>query len=126
MPTGWKAGGRQAGTPNKVNSALHDLVEQEAGAPLPVLLVRIGLKAMKSGDAQLAVNAFSKAAVFVYARVAAMDPPTPPADPIHVTIVPPRPCPSCGIDPSLRTQVLLPFCPPSMDPITTGDNGTRP
>lgn len=126
MATGRKTGGRQEGTPNKVNSTLHDLVEAEAGEPLPVLLTRIGIRAMKSGDAQLAVNALSRAAVFVYARVAAVDPPTPPADPIHVTIVPPRPCPSCGIDPSLRTQVLLPFCPPSIDPITTGGNGTRP
>jgi hypothetical protein len=108
MPTGWKAGGRQAGTPNKVNSTLHDLVEQEAGAPLPVLLVRIGLKAMKEGDAQLAVNALSRAAVFVYARVAAVDPPTPPADPIHVTIVGPRPCGSCGHDPTKNTHVILP------------------
>ena len=74
MATGRKTGGRQEGTPNKATSTLHDFVEQEAGAPLPVLLVRIGLQAMKSGDAQLAVNAFSRAAVFVYPRVAAVDP----------------------------------------------------
>jgi hypothetical protein len=99
MANGWKSGGRQAGTPNKVNSQLHDLVEAEAGVPLPVLLTRIGIQAMKSGDAQLAVNAFSRAAVFVYPRLAAVDPPTPPAEPIHVTIVGPRPCSSCGHDP---------------------------
>ena len=74
MATGRKTGGRQEGTPNKATSTLHELVEQEAGAPLPVLLTRIGVKAMKEGDHQLAVNAFSRAAVFVYPRVATVDP----------------------------------------------------
>ena len=108
MATGRKTGGRQEGTPNKATSTLHELVEGEAGAPLPVLLTRIGIRAMKAGDHQLAVNALSRAAVFVYARVAAVDPPTPPADPIHVTIVGPRPCGSCGHDPTKNTHVILP------------------
>lgn len=108
MAIGRKTGGRQPGSPNKATSTLNDLVEAEAGVPLPVLLTRIGLQAMKSGDHQLAVNAFSKAAAFVYPRVAAVDPPTPPADPIHVTIVGPRPCGSCGHDPTKNTHVILP------------------
>mgnify|MGYP003380811923 CR=1 FL=1 len=79
---GRKTGGRQEGTPNKATSTLHELVEAEAGEPLPVLLTRIGVKAMRDGDHQLAVNALSKAAVYVYARVAPADPPAP-------TVVPP-------------------------------------
>ena len=59
---GRKTGGRQAGTPNKDTSTLQELVELEAGEPLPVLLTRIGVKAMKAGDHQLAVNALSRAA----------------------------------------------------------------
>ena len=109
MATGRKTGGRQEGTPNKATSTLHDFVEQEAGAPLPVLLVRIGLQAMKSGDAQLAVNAFSKAAVFVYPRLAAMDP-TPPREPIKITFTAPAydPCSACGHDPNELPTATLP------------------
>ena len=70
---GKKTGGRTASTPNKVTSSLHDLVEVEAGAPLPVLLTRIGMKAMKEGDHHLAVNAFSKAMAYTYPRIAAVD-----------------------------------------------------
>ena len=66
-------GGRSKGTPNKATSSLHDLVEVEAGAPLPVLLTRIGIKAMKEGDHHLAVNAFSKAMAYTYPRIAAVD-----------------------------------------------------
>ena len=109
MATGRKTGGRQEGTPNKVNSQLHDLVEAEAGVPLPVLLTRIGLQAMKSGDAQLAVNAFSRAAVFVYPRLAAMDP-TPPREPITIKFTAPAidPCSACGHDPNDVPPVPLP------------------
>ena len=67
-------GGRTKGTPNKANSTLQNLVEVEAGAPLPVLLTRIGVKAMKDGDHQLAVNALSKAATYAYPRIASVDP----------------------------------------------------
>lgn len=74
MATGRKTGGRTEGTPNKATSTLHELVEAEAGVPLPVLLTRIGIRAMKSGDHQLAVNALSRAAVYVYPRVATVDP----------------------------------------------------
>ena len=52
---GRKTGGRQEGTPNKATSTLHERVELEAGDPLPVLLTRIGVKAMREGDHQLAV-----------------------------------------------------------------------
>lgn len=38
---------------------------------MPVLLTRIGIKAMKEGDHQLAVNALSKAAAYVYPRLQA-------------------------------------------------------
>lgn len=44
-------------------------VEQEAGAPLPVLLTRIGVKAMERKDHHLAVNALSKAAAYTYPRM---------------------------------------------------------
>jgi hypothetical protein len=71
---GRKTGGRTLATPNKATSSLQDLVEVEAGAPLPVLLTRIGMKAMKAGYHQLAVNALSKAAAYVYPRVASVDP----------------------------------------------------
>ena len=70
---GRKTGGRTVATPNKATSTLLHQVEQEAGAPLPVLLTRIGVKAMKEGDHQLAVNALSKAAAYTYPRIAAVD-----------------------------------------------------
>ena len=65
-------GGRSKGTPNKANSTLQNLVEVEAGAPLPVLLTRIGVKAMKEGDYHLAVIALSKAAAYTYPRMQAV------------------------------------------------------
>ena len=65
-------GGRTKGTPNKANSTLQNLVEVEAGAPLPVLLTRIGVKAMKDGDHHLAVHAFAKAAAYTYPRLQAV------------------------------------------------------
>ena len=101
MATGIKTGGRQAGTPNKATSTLHDLVETEAGAPLPVLLTRIGMQAMKAGYRDVAISAFSKAAAYVYPRVAAMDP-TPPREPITITFTAPAidPCSACGHDPN--------------------------
>ncbi len=68
---GRKTGGRTLATPNKATSSLHEQVEAEAGVPLPVLLTRIGIKAMKEGDHQLAVNALSKAAAYVYPRLQA-------------------------------------------------------
>lgn len=74
MATGWKSGGRQAGTLNKATSTLRELVEAEAGEPVPVLLTRIGIRAMKAGDHQLAVNALSRAAVYAYPRIATADP----------------------------------------------------
>ena len=67
-----KYGGRTKGTPNKVNSTLQNLVEVEAGGPLPVLLTRIGVKAMKDGDHHLAVIALSKAAAYTYPRMQAV------------------------------------------------------
>ena len=70
---GKKTGGRTASTPNKATSTLLQQVEQEAGTPLPVLLTRIGIKAMKEGDHHLAVNAFSKAMAYTYPRIAAVD-----------------------------------------------------
>ena len=73
MAQGRKTGGRTAGTPNKVNSSLLELVELEAGAPLPVLLARAARQAMESGDLQLAVNAWAKAAPFVYPRLQNID-----------------------------------------------------
>lgn len=73
---GRKTGGRQEGTPNKATSSLLERVELEAGEPLPVLLTRIGVKAMREGDHQLAVNALSKAATYVYPRIQATLPDT--------------------------------------------------
>ena len=96
---GRKTGGRQEGTPNKATSTLHELVEAEAGEPLPVLLTRIGVKAMKAGDHQLAVNALSRAAVYVYARVAPADPPAPAHPGITVRFSNGHHCLQCGHDP---------------------------
>lgn len=62
-------GGRTKGTPNKVNSTIREQVEKEAGMPLPVLLTRIGIRAMNEGDHTLAVNALSKAAAYTYSRL---------------------------------------------------------
>ena len=93
---GRKTGGRTVDTPNKATSSLHDLVEVEAGAPLPVLLTRIGMKAMKEGDHQLAVNALSKAAAYVYPRIATADPPSAPLPPVVISFRDPLPCSSCG------------------------------
>lgn len=69
---GRKTGGRTASTPNKATSSLREQVEAEAGGPLPVLLTRIGMKAMKEGDHQLAVNALSKAVAYTYPRMQAV------------------------------------------------------
>lgn len=101
MATGTKTGGRQAGTPNKATSTLHELVEAEAGEPLPVILTRIGMQAMKAGYRDQAISALSKAAAYVYPRVAAVDP-TPPREPITIKFSAPAidPCSACGHDPN--------------------------
>ena len=65
-------GGRTKGTPNKVNSTMLEQVEQEAGAPLPVLLTRIGIKAMERNDHHLAVTALTKAMAYTYPRMQAV------------------------------------------------------
>lgn len=110
---GRKTGGRQAGTPNKATSTLHELVEAEAGAPLPVLLTRIGIRAMKAGDHQLAVNALSRAAAYVYARMATADPPTPPVElpKVVINFARPRPCTRCGHDEEEATPPPPPALP---------------
>ena len=114
MATGTKTGGRQAGTPNKATSTLHELVEAEAGEPLPVILTRIGMQAMKAGYRDQAISALSKAAAYVYPRVAAVDPPAPPADPVTVRHLWSKtlPCSSCGHDPNqdihIHRHVILP------------------
>jgi hypothetical protein len=66
--TGQKTGGRSWGTPNKVNSTLRSILEEKAGAPIPVLLLELGLEARAKGDLQLAVLALSKAAPYAYGR----------------------------------------------------------
>ena len=101
MATGRKTGGRQAGSPNKATSTLHELVEAEAGEPLPVILTRIGMQAMKAGYREVAISALSKAAAYIYPRVAAIDPPAPPREPITITFTDPStaPCTACGHDP---------------------------
>lgn len=68
MARGMKTGGRQAGTPNRSTAALRDQVEVEAGAPLPVLLARIGRQALEAGELPLAVVALAKAAAYTYGR----------------------------------------------------------
>jgi len=108
MATGRKTGGRTEGTPNKATSTLHELVEVEAGEPLPVLLTRIGMQAMKAGYREVAISALSKAAAYIYPRVAAIDPPAPPREPITITFTDPSPCSSCGHDPTKNTHVILP------------------
>ena len=61
-------GGRIAGTPNKATHQLRELVEAEAGGPLPVLLARIGRQAMELGNMELACMAIAKAATYCYTR----------------------------------------------------------
>ena len=61
-------GGRIAGTPNKATQQLRELVEAEAGGPLPVLLARIGRQAIELGNMELACMAIAKAAAYCYAR----------------------------------------------------------
>lgn len=116
MAHGRKTGGRQLGTTNKATSTLQAQVEQAAGGePLPVLLTRIGMLAMKSKDFQTAINALSKAAAFTYPRITAVNPPH---DPVHlpapsivlntpvVHFVDPEPCSECGHDPKKdRTRI---------------------
>lgn len=104
---GRKTGGRTVDTPNKATSSLHAMVEEEAGAPLPVLLTRIGVKAMKEGDHQLAVNALSKAAAYTYPRLAASDPPAAPLPPVTISFRDPLPCSSCGHDPAKAPRVHI-------------------
>lgn len=69
MAHGKKTGGRQLGTTNKATSTLQVQVEEEAGAPLPVLLTRIGIKAMERKDYHLAVTALTKAMAYTYPRM---------------------------------------------------------
>jgi len=102
---GRKTGGRTVSTPNKATSTLHEQVEQEAGGPLPLLLTRIGVKAMKERDHHLAVNALSKAAAYVYPRIATADPPRPPLPPVVISIPDPTPCSSCGHDPTDHVHI---------------------
>ena len=104
---GKKTGGRTVDTPNKATSSLHQLVEEEAGAPLPLLLTRIGVKAMTAGDYPLAVNALSKAAAYVYPRIATADPPAAPLPPITISFQDPLPCSSCGHDPAKDPHVHI-------------------
>jgi hypothetical protein len=75
MPLGWKAGGRKVGTPNATTARLRELVEDAAGGPLPVLLAKAGRQAYDGGDVALAVAAWAKAAVLVYARPTYEPPP---------------------------------------------------
>lgn len=107
---GMKTGGREAGTPNKVKATLQELVEAETGAPLPVLLARIGKTAFDHQDLQLAVAAFSKAATFIYPRLQAIDPPQEQkvVPPVVIRFSDPEPCSSCGHDASKNTRVILP------------------
>ena len=116
MAHGRKTGGRQLGTTNKATSTLRAQVEQAAGGePLPVMLTRIGMLAMKSKDFQTAINALSKAAAYAYPRITAVEPPY---DPAHlpapsivlntpvVRFVDPAPCSECGHDPKKdRTRI---------------------
>jgi len=61
--------GKKKGTLSKATRKLLELVEQEAGGvPLPVLMVRIGIRAADQGDGMLALAAFARAAQFVYSR----------------------------------------------------------
>lgn len=118
MAQGRKTGGRQPGTPNKATSSLFEAVEHEAGAPLPVLMARIAKRAMDAGDDALAVNALSKAAAYVYPRMATADPQAPPLPPVVISFNDPVPCGSCGHDPSKDPHVHItrqvingPACP---------------
>ena len=105
MPKGRKTGGRKAGTPNASTLTLREQVEQAAGGPLPVLLATLGRQAMDKGDHQFAVTAYAKAAAYVYPRMATADPPTPPLPPVVVSFADPRPCNSCGHDPTDRVHI---------------------
>ena len=107
MPAGRKTGGRQAGTPNAVTASLREQVEQAAGGrPLPVLLAEMGTKAMKAGNTALAVNALSKAAAYVYPRIATADPPAAPLPPVVISFHD-SPCSSCGHDPAQDPHVHI-------------------
>lgn len=75
---GRKTGGRKEGTPNKANSALRAQLEERAGAPLPLLLLELGLEARSKGDLQLAVLALSKACPYAYGRAQHEEEPTAP------------------------------------------------
>lgn len=106
MARGRKTGGRQLGKPNKATSTLQEQVEQAAGGePLPVLLTRIGIRAMEGQDYPTAINALSKAAAYAYPRITAVDPPHDPVNlpaPTIVQFVDPAPCSECGHDPANR------------------------
>ena len=81
MAQGRKTGGRTAGTPNKATATIAEQVEQVTGGePLPVLLARIGVKAMKDQDYQLAIHALSKAAGYAYPRLQSISTPDRPVD----------------------------------------------
>lgn len=105
MAKGRKTGGRQAGTPNASTLTLREQVEQAAGGPLPVLLAQLGRQAMDKGDHQLAVTAYAKASAYVYPRMAAADPPSPPLPPVVVSFSDPHPCTACGHDPKDRVHI---------------------
>lgn len=105
MAHGRKTGGRQPGTPNKATSSLCEAVEREAGAPLPVILARIARRAMDAGDDALAINALSKAAAYVYPRIATADPSPTPLPDVVVNFADHLPCTACGHDPKNRVHI---------------------
>lgn len=58
--------GRKKGVPNKRTLELRDMLEKEAGCPLPVLLVRWAKKAFALGEPGAAIAALAQATRYGY------------------------------------------------------------
>jgi hypothetical protein len=66
--------GRAAGTPNKRTQELRDLMESYCGGdPVPVVLLKIGLKCVEEGDTDLAIRAISDACKYGYPSLKAVE-----------------------------------------------------
>jgi hypothetical protein len=66
--------GRVAGTPNKKTQELRDLMEAHCGGePVPLLLLKLGLKYHDEGKADLAIRAISDACRYGYPSLKAIE-----------------------------------------------------
>ncbi|MBF0405647.1 MAG: hypothetical protein HQL00_17010 [Nitrospirae bacterium] len=80
---GMKTGGRQLGTPNKVNSELHRLIEERGHNPF---LAIIEIAADKSVDANIRLKANVSLLPYLYSQVKSIEPLPPPREKVRIVV----------------------------------------